>query len=125
LNDWANVFAPRRLAYLLTFALLSTSAQAQTGQDLFDQCASKETMRQLSCMVYISGFVHAMQASQNLRSEICLPDTLTGAEASNVFVTTLTELKRTRKGGDNPFLSGPQNASLAAALGMRFPCSRP
>jgi hypothetical protein len=108
--------------------VLPPIASAQTGNDLLMRCISKDAIEQVACTLYIAGFVHGMQLGDELRGEICLPKNLTGMEATTVFVEALNEISSSSGTGqkirpeDNPFLTGPQNAALAAALGMKFHC---
>lgn len=115
---------------VLLLALAAVPAQAQTGKDLFAACSSSAPIQRSTCLLYVSGFVHGMQASQNLGDRICLPSELTGEEASAVFLRVLRKVGKgivqgtPESQGGNPFFTGPQNASLAAALGLQFKCSQ-
>jgi hypothetical protein len=106
----------------------ATFASAQTGRDLLGVCISKDPIQQTSCSLYISGFVHGLQAAEDLKGEICIPKDATGSDAKLVFVETLAyaELAAALKTGAGPdatrFFAGTQNAALAAALAMKFGC---
>jgi hypothetical protein len=45
----------------IVFIVAATSSRAQTGQDLLKLCESKNAVENISCELYISGFVHGMQ----------------------------------------------------------------
>ena len=71
-----------------------------------------------------------MQAADRLRGEICIPKDLTGNDAKSIFVETLAyvelaaALDRGTGSDPNKFFTDPQNAALAAALGMKFKCQQ-
>jgi hypothetical protein len=117
---------PIRIVVLV--GVMMTSAHAQTGNELFSVCVSKNPMHQMSCTLYISGFVHGLQAAEDLSGEICIPKSLTGKEAAIIFTETLTNIETAaehRRGVGpeaNPFFNGPQDAALAATLDMKFRC---
>jgi hypothetical protein len=119
--------SPRLIALAILMVALNT-AHAQTGKDLLDVCRSNNPIERTSCTLYISGFVHGLQAAQDLNGEICIPNSLTGNEAASIFTGTLAEIETAAKDGRalsaNPFFNSPQNAALAAALGMKFRCPR-
>lgn len=106
----------------------ATSARAQTGRDLLGVCISNDPIQQTSCTLYISGFVHGLQAAEDLKGEICIPKYTTGNDAKSVFVQTLAHAElaaalNTGAGPDpNKFFTGAQNAALAAALAIKFAC---
>jgi len=105
-------------------ACVSSPLQAQTGGELF-KLYTGGVKEQMVCDLYITGFVHGMQAAQDLSGTVCLPPGLTGAEASEIFVTTLRELQKSGKDiRTNPFFARDQRLSVAAALHMRFPCPK-
>jgi hypothetical protein len=119
-------------AYLMAafFLALASPSEAQTGHDLLTLCISKNVVEQMSCKLYIVGFVHGMQASDDLRGEICVPKTLTGNDATAIFTETLADIELAAALGKgmgpdaNPFFNGPQNGALAAVLGMKFKCPK-
>jgi hypothetical protein len=118
----------RRWLVIIPLLLVLSPARAQTGQELFEICTNGFA-EQLSCLSYISGFLAGMRAGADLHGEICLPETLTGADASEIFVETLADIKTAQvegriPPGPNPFFTQPQNAALAASLGLRFPCPK-
>jgi hypothetical protein len=112
----------------IVFIAVATSSWAQTGQDLLKLCESKNAIESMSCELYISGFVHGMQSSQDLQGTVCLPPSLTGNDATEIFVRTLHDIAKAALQGNtavpaaNPFFTEPQNAALAASLGMKFRC---
>jgi hypothetical protein len=67
------------LRMIVLLAVAATSARAQTGKDLLGVCISKDPIQQKSCTLYISGFVHGLQAAEDPRGEICIPKDLTRA----------------------------------------------
>ncbi|HEY0802501.1 MAG TPA: Rap1a/Tai family immunity protein [Steroidobacteraceae bacterium] len=114
-----------------TFDLaLALPSEARTGRDLLTFCISKNAVEQMSCKLYIAGFVHGMQASDDLQGEICVPKTLTGNDAIAVFTETMADIEMAAALGKgvgpnaNPFFTGPQNAALALALAMKFKCPK-
>lgn len=104
--------------------------QAQTGLSLFTMCASASQVEQMTCAMYISGFVQGLQLAKDLQGVVCVPENLTGMEATEVFVRTLRDMAKAAKSGKgvgldvNPFFTGPQTSSLAAALGMNYKCPK-
>jgi hypothetical protein len=114
--------SPIPIGIVVLVAVMTASANAQTGKDLFGVCTSKNVVEQMSCDLYISGFVHGLQAAEDLRGEICVPQSLTGNEASLLFTEKLADISRGIEAEANPFFTGPQNAALAAILAMKFPC---
>ena len=115
------------------FVASSTHAEDQTtslptGADLLKFCTSQDSLAQMSCGMYIAGFVHGMKHGKGLQKEICLPELLTPQEAEAIFVRTLREMKKAADDGSgtpidaNPFFTEPQDSALAAALGLNFPC---
>ena len=113
---------------IFLLAVTATSARAQTGRDLLGVCISNDPIQQTSCTLYISGFVHGLQAAEDLKGEICIPKDTTGNDAKSVFVQTLAHAElaaalNTGAGPDpNKFFTGAQNAALAAALAIKFAC---
>ena len=120
--------SPLPIGIIVLVAAMMSSARAQTGKDLFVACTSKNPVEQMSCTLYISGFVHGLQAAEDLSGKICVPKSLTGNEASIIFTETLADIKTAAAQGRglgpeaNPFFTSPQNAALAATLGMKFRC---
>jgi hypothetical protein len=120
--------SPLPIGIIVLVAAMMSSAHAQTGKDLFVACTSKNPVEQMSCTLYISGFVHGLQAAEDLSGKICVPKSLTGNEASIIFTETLADIKTAAAPGRglgpeaNPFFTSPQNAALAATLGMKFRC---
>lgn len=121
----------------LTACLAGSWAQADdrptsnpSGADLFKFCTSQDAVSQMSCGLYVAGFVHGMKQGKGLDDVICLPELLTPVEAEAVFVRTLREMKKRAESGAgtpieaNPFFTEPQDAALAAALGLNFPCKK-
>ena len=112
------------------FLALASPSEAQTGRDLLTFCISKNAVEQMSCKLYIAGFVHGIQASDDLQGEICVPKTLTGNDATAIFTETLANIELAAALGKgmgpeaDPFLKGPQNGALAAALAMKFKCPK-
>jgi hypothetical protein len=108
----------------LAIALIAATApsRAQTGQDLLKLCESKNAVENISCELYISGFVHGMQLAQELHGTICLPPNLTGAEATEIYIRTLHDVGKGVPPAHNPFFKESQNAAVAASLGMAFKC---
>jgi hypothetical protein len=92
------------------------------GKYLFDLCMSKsDTLEDLFCNLYISGFVHgAMIAAANGKSDaLCLPEGFTGDEARAIFLRTMRHLEEPKLS----FLMGARaDLSLAGALHLAFPC---
>ena len=66
----------------VVLATVSTLVQAQTGLSLFSMCASESQVEQTACTMYISGFVHGLQLAKNLQGVVCVPENLTGMEAT-------------------------------------------
>lgn len=108
---------------------LANAADAQTGNDLFSLCVSKNQVERMACELYVAGFVQAMQLAPGLQGEVCIPEKLTGAEATEVFIRTLREIESAGAKGKgvprqaNPFFTEEQSSALAASLGLRFPCA--
>jgi hypothetical protein len=123
LMSWADLIA----AFFLAIA---SPSEAQTGHDLLTLCISKSAVEQMSCKLYIAGFVHGMQASDDLQGEVCVPKTLTGNDATMIFTETLANIELAAALGKgigrdaNPFFRGPQNSALAAALAIKFKCAK-
>ena len=96
----------------------TTIAQAQTGKDLFTVCTSQNAIRR-SCELYISGFVHGMQIGRDVQDDVCLPATLTGNQATEIFIRTLREIKIAAVHGKavstdvNPFFTEKQSAIVS------------
>lgn len=114
------------IIFLLVAA--ATSARAQTGRDLLGVCISKDPIQQASCTVYISGFLHGLQAGEDLKDEICIPKGTTSNDAKSVFVETMAyaELAAALNTGPGQFaikyFTDAQNEALAAALARKFGC---
>jgi hypothetical protein len=111
------------------FLLFATPySEAMTGKDLFAWCAGDNAVENASCMLYITGFVHGMKSSKELNGIACLPDNLTGLEATEIFTRTMRNIGGAAVSGKaaateaNPFFIGPPDAAVAAALGMQFKC---
>jgi hypothetical protein len=62
--------SPLPIRIVVLVAAMMTSAHAQTGKELFSVCVSKNPINQMSCTLYISGFVHGLQAAEDLSGEI-------------------------------------------------------
>jgi Rap1a immunity proteins len=113
---------------IFLLAATATFARAQTGRDLLGVCISKDPIQQTSCTLYISGFVHGLQAAEDLKDEICIPKGTTGNDAKSIFIETLAyaELAAALNMGPGSdagkFFTGAQNAALASALAMKFRC---
>jgi hypothetical protein len=113
---------------IFLLAATATSARAQTGRDLLGLCISKDPIQQTSCTLYISGFLHGLEAAEDLKGEICIPKGTPSSDAKSVFVETLAyaELAAALNTGSRPdvnkFFTEAQNAALAAVLAMKFGC---
>lgn len=116
------------LSFALLALLLATPSQAQSGKDLLSLCASDGPTEQMSCELYISGFVHGFAAGSDLHDTICLPDDLSGHRAAGVFKRFLSDIDGAARAGkmpttkDNPFFTARQEEALAAVLAMTYPC---
>jgi hypothetical protein len=115
---------------VLAFTALSTVASAQTGNDLFKLC-SGGAQESMACDLYISGFLHGLQASQDLPGKICLPsEPLSGAQAVNVYLEFLSDvalaaaIKKGTAIEQNPFFTAEQSHSLFGVFAMKFPCPK-
>lgn len=129
-NDAARGDLLMSKAYLIAvfFVALASPSEAQTAHDLLTLCISKNAAEQMSCKLYIAGFVHGMQASDDLQGEICVPKTLTANDATAIFTETMADIEMAAalgiRANANPFFTGPQNGALAVALGMKFKCPK-
>jgi hypothetical protein len=107
---------------LLISASLSLAAPlanaANDGNALFKQCTSApQTVDSASCILYITGFVHGVNAASS--GALCLPKDFTGAEGVSIFVRIMRNVRMAEHFGP---LS--MDLVLAVTLGMEFPCKR-
>jgi hypothetical protein len=114
---------------LLLGIVFAPIASAQTGSDLFKLCSCGAQER-TACDLYVSGFLHGLQVSQDLPGKICLPsEPLSGAQAVNVyleFVSDVASVAALKKGlamEQNPFFAAEQSHSLFGVFAMKFPCA--
>jgi hypothetical protein len=110
--------------------VLPPIASAQTGNDLYKLC-SASTQERMSCDLYISGFLHGLQASQDLPGKICLPtEPLSGTQAVNIYMEFMSDvalgaaLKKGMAIEENPFFTAQQSHSLFGVFAMKFPCPK-
>jgi hypothetical protein len=111
--------------------LLTPIASAQTGKDLYKLCLSDSVQEKIGCDLYISGFLHGLQASQDLPGKICLPaEPLPGAEAVSIYLEFMSDialaaaLKKGTAIEENPFFTAEQSQSLFGVFAMTFPCPK-
>jgi hypothetical protein len=117
------------LAVLGCIALPSV-ASAQAGNDLFKLCSGGPQER-MACDLYVSGFLHGLQASQDLPGKICLPAApVSGAQAVNIYLEFMSDvalaaaLKKGTAIEQNPFFTADQSHSLFGVFAMTFPCAK-
>jgi hypothetical protein len=56
-------------------------ASAQTGSDLYKMCSGGSQER-MGCDLYVAGFLHGLQVSQDLPGKVCLPlEPISGVQA--------------------------------------------
>jgi hypothetical protein len=120
----------RTVFALIIATLATTPSWAQSsGKDLLNLCTSQDGHAQLSCLIYITGFIKGMRAQKNLNETICLPDDLTGEKAADVFTKFLQAIEKSASESQtpapdvNPLFTDDQDTSLAATLYMTYPCS--
>lgn len=104
-------------------------ASAQSGNDLYKLC-SGSTQEQIGCNLYISGFLHGLQVSQDVPGKICLPaEPLSGVQAVNIYLEFMSDvalaapLKKGMALEQNPFFTAEQSHSLFGVFAMKFPCA--
>jgi len=121
----------KALAVLAFTVLLTQIASAQTGNDLYKLCSSGSVQERMGCDLYISGFLHGLQASQDLPGKICLPaEPLSGTQAVNIYLEFMTDvalaaaLKKGMAIEENPFFKTEQSHSLFGVFAMKFPCAK-
>jgi len=109
---------------------LSFVASAQTGNDLVKLC-SGSAQDKIACELYISGFLHGLQISQDLPGKICLPaERLSGAQAVGIYLEFMSDvalaagLKKGMAIEQNPFFTAEQSHSLLGVFAMKFPCAK-
>jgi hypothetical protein len=115
---------------IIACAAFPSSASAQTGKDLVKLC-SGSTQEKMACDLYISGFLHGLQLSQDLPGKICLPsDPPSGQQAVNMFLEFMSDvalaaaLKKGIAIEQNPFFTAEQSHSLFGVFAMKFPCAK-
>ena len=118
-------------AWIVILMMAMSPVHAQTGKDLFGVCTSKNPVEHASCRLYISGFLHGLQASQDLPGKICLPaEPLSGDQAVNIYLEFMPDvalaaaLKKGMAIEQNPFFTAEQSHSLFGVLAMKFPCAK-
>jgi hypothetical protein len=77
-----------------------------------------QTLGDVSCMLYVVGFVQALEiaSSESKTLDICLPRNFTPAEARAVFIRTLRNIPQ--------FQEERPDAALWASLGLAYPCAK-
>jgi hypothetical protein len=120
----------KALAFAIVIAL-PAAASAQTGQDLFKLCSSAATQEKMACDLYVAGFLHGLQALQDMPGTVCLPaQPLSGAKVVDIYLRHMSEAQSAQRDGksvpieQNPFFTAPQSHSLFAVLAMTFPCPK-
>jgi hypothetical protein len=115
---------------IFAYIALPGIASAQTGNDLYKMC-SGGTQERMGCNLYISGFLHGLQASQDLPGKICLPDQpISGGRAAGIYLEFMTDIalaaaiKKDMSIEQNPFFTAEQSHSLFGVLAMTFPCPK-
>jgi hypothetical protein len=115
---------------VLACIVLPPVASAQTGNDLYMLC-SGIAQEKMACDLYISGFLHGLQVSQDLPGKICLPaEPLSGQQAVNVFLEFMSDvalaaaLKKGTAIEQNSFFTAEQSHSLFGVFAMKFPCAK-
>lgn len=99
------------IAIFLTLAAGSANAAYITGNVLFDELTSSETIAQVSAMSYIFGV-----ADSNNQTKFCIPDGVTGRQLKDIVL---------RKLMDNPSQRHYAAHSIAViALRETFPCGK-
>jgi hypothetical protein len=119
-----------KVLIMLVCAALPLAASAQTGNDLFKLC-SGSVEEKISCDLYISGFLHGLQVSQDLPGKVCLPsEQLSGTQAVNIYLEFLSDvalaaaLKKGMPIEQNLFFTAEQSHSLFGVFAMKFPCPK-
>jgi hypothetical protein len=93
--------------------------EEDSGNELYSMCTRERAADQLGCVSYLMGFIvgvhsEAFAANEDHPVKICLPGTLTAAQARLIF------LKRARTHpGD---LSWPAGIGVRQAFQDAFPC---
>jgi hypothetical protein len=106
---------------IIAATMLITTASAEertfTGKQLLTWCTSKSaSIEDVSCGLYIAGFVHGLAAAKD--GLVCLPKGISGMEGRAIFVRMMhTTFKEYPKDED-------ANAVLLASLGLAFPCKK-
>jgi Rap1a immunity proteins len=118
-----------RIIWRLSFCLVlwSNPAEAQfTGKDLLTWCTSAPaTVEFASCALYIAGFIAGSRSAIVDPTLFCLPKEVNGMDGHEVFVRIMNNLRKRGIADDaNPFMSGPADAVLAAALGIEYKCKK-
>jgi hypothetical protein len=115
---------------LIACIAVSPVALAQTGNDLFKLCSGGAQER-IACDLYISGFLHGLQVSQDLPGKICLPaEPISGAQAVSTYLEFMSDvalaaaLKKGMAIEENPFFTAEQSHSLFGVFAMKFPCAK-
>jgi hypothetical protein len=119
-----------KVLIMLVCAALPSSAAAQTGNDLFKLCLGS-VQEKISCELYVAGFLHGLQASQDLPGKVCLPsEPLSGAQAVGIYLEFLSDvalaaaIKKGTAIEQNPFFTAEQSHSLFGVFAMTFPCPK-
>ena len=120
-----------KVLIMLVCAALPSAASAQTGNDLFKLCSYGSAQEKIGCDLYIPGFLHGLQVSQDLPGKVCLPsEPLSGTQAVNIYLEFLSDVAlaaAVKKGmaiEQNPFFTAEQSHSLFGVFAMKFPCAK-
>jgi hypothetical protein len=119
--------SPLPIGIIVLVAAMMSSAHAQTGKDLFVACTSKilSSKCRAPSTSLICAWLAGRRGSGVAKFASQKPN---GNEASIIFTETLADIKTAAAQGRglgpeaNPFFTSPQNAALAATLGMKFRC---
>jgi hypothetical protein len=105
-------------------------ASAQTGSDLYKMCSGGSQER-MGCDLYAAGFLHGLQASQDLPGKVCLPlEPISGVQAVDIYLEFMTDIalaaaiKKNMSIEQNPFFTADQSHSLFGVFAMKFPCPK-
>jgi hypothetical protein len=105
-------------------------ASAQTGSDLYKMCSGGGQER-MGCDLYVAGFLHGLQVSQDLPGKVCLPlEPISGVQAVNIYLEFMSDIalaaavKKNMSIEQNPFFTAAQSHSLFGVFAMKFPCPK-
>jgi hypothetical protein len=92
---------------------------------------SGNAQERTDCELYVSGFLHGLQVSQDLPGKICFPaERLSGDQAVNIYLEFMSDVAlaaAVKKGmamKQNPFFTAEQSHSLFGVFAMKFPCAK-